>query len=480
MSGPRLWQVHGDGVHIPPTEVVAPDERLGWPQTVGLGVQHVFAMFGATFLVPVLIGFPPNTTLFFSGLGTMIFLLVTIGRGQRLGLPSYLGSSFAFISPVIIAKQNGGIPSALAGIFAAGAMLLIIGVLVNKWGTRFIEWLMPPIVTGTIVALIGLNLAGSAFNNIAIQPWTGFISLLVVVAVTVAFRGFFGRLSILIGVIAGYLFAMTQGGYLWHATATGPAIKGQISFDAVKNAAWLGLPKFTGPHFSMRPIYLVLPVVLVLIAENTGHIKAIASMTGKNLDRSLGRGYMADGAATMLSGLGGGSGTTTYAENIGVMAASKVYSTAAYWVAGAVAVAFGCIPKLGALINTIPVGVLGGIGTVLYGMIAVLGGRIWVENRVNFNNPVNLLPAAIGLIAGAGNYTISADKGNFVLNGIAVGSFAAIIIYQLMNFLSKRGVFRDGGPSLLAPVISSDSEAGAPTPRLQHPEESSAPPLAKR
>jgi uracil-xanthine permease len=461
----RLWTVHGDGKHIPPTEVVAPDERLAWPQTIGLGIQHVFAMFGATFLVPVLIGFPPNTTLFFSGIGTMLFLLITIGRGQRLGLPSYLGSSFAFISPVIIAKQHGGIPSALAGIFAAGAILVVVGFLVNKWGTRFIEWLMPPVVTGTIVALIGLNLAGSAFNNINLQPWTGVISLVVVVAVTVAFRGFFGRLSILIGVVAGYLFACTQGNFHW-TDLGGFKHVGQVNFDAVRHAAWVGLPHFTGPHFSMRPIYLVLPVVLVLIAENTGHIKAVASMTGRNLDKSLGRGYMADGAATMLAGLGGGSGTTTYAENIGVMAASKVYSTAAYWVAGAVAVAFGCIPKLGALINTIPVGVLGGVGTVLYGMIAVLGGRIWVENRVNFTNPVNLLPAAIGLVAGSGNYTISADHGNFVLNGIAVGSFAAIIVYQLMNFLSKRGVFRDGAPAIFAPVIMVPGENSVlPTPR---------------
>jgi uracil-xanthine permease len=462
---PRLWQIHGDGKHIPPTEVVAPDERLAWPQTIGLGVQHVFAMFGATFLVPVLIGFPPNTTLFFSGIGTMIFLLVTIGRGQRLGLPSYLGSSFAFISPVIIAKQHGGIPSALAGIFAAGVMLLIIGVLVNKWGTRFIEWLMPPVVTGTIVALIGLNLAGSAFTNIDKQPWTGFITLVMVVAVTVAFRGFFGRLSILLGVIVGYLFAATQ--------------HGQISFNSVRHAAWFGLPKFTGPHFSARPIYLVLPVVLVLIAENTGHIKAVATMTGKNLDKSLGRGYMADGLATMLAGLGGGSGTTTYAENIGVMAASKVYSTAAYWVAGTVAVAFGCIPKLGALIATIPVGVLGGVGTILYGMIAVLGGRIWVENRVNFNNPVNLLPAAIGLIAGAGNYTFSADKGNFVLNGIAVGSFAAIIVYQLMNVVSKHGVFHDGAPSVFANVVSAPPERSLPAPRLTKESDTRTPVGAK-
>ncbi len=448
----HLWQVHGDGKHIPPTEVVAPDERLAWPQTIGLGVQHVFAMFGATFLVPVLIGFPPNTTIFFSGIGTMIFLLVTIGRGQRLGLPSYLGSSFAFISPVLVAKQIGGIPSALAGIVAAGAMLLIIGILVNKWGTRFIEWLMPPAVTGTIVALIGLNLAGSAFTNIDKQPWTGVVTLLVIIGVTVAFRGFLGRLSILLGVFVGYMVGWSQG---------------QISFTAVKSAAWLGLPTFTAPHFSARPIYLVLPVVLVLIAENTGHIKAVATMTGKNLDRSLGRGFMADGIATMFAGFGGGSGTTTYAENIGVMAASKVYSTAAYWVAGAVAVAFGCIPKLGALIATMPVGVLGGAGTILYGMIAVLGGRIWVENRVNFTNPVNLFPAAIGVIAGAGDYTFSADHGNFVLNGIAVGSFAAIIIYQLMNWVSKYGVFHDGRPPLYAGTVSVAPIEAVPVPRVQ-------------
>lgn len=308
MSSLGLWTVHGDGKHIPPTEVVAPDERLAWPQTIGLGFQHVLAMFGATFIVPVLIGFPPNTTIFFSGIGTLIFLLVTIGRGQRLGLPSYLGSSFAFISPVLVAEQHGGIPSALAGILVAGAVFFVIGVIVNKWGSAFIEWLMPPVVTGAVVALIGLNLASSAFTNFNKQPWTGFATLCGVILVTVVFRGFIGRLSILVGVAFGYLIGWAQG---------------QISFTAVKSAAWIGLPHFTGPHFSMRPIFLIVPVVIVLIAENTGHIKAVATMTGRNLDRSLGRGYMADGLATMIAGLGGGSGTTTYAENIGVMAADR-------------------------------------------------------------------------------------------------------------------------------------------------------------
>ncbi|MGC9963523.1 MAG: solute carrier family 23 protein [Acidimicrobiales bacterium] len=447
MSAHKLWTVHGDGKHIPPTEVVSPDERLAWPQTVGLGFQHVLAMFGATFIVPVLIGFPPNTTIFFSGIGTIIFLVVTIGRGQRLGLPSYLGSSFAFISPVLLAEKNGGIPSALAGILVAGAVFFLVGLLVNKWGTRFIEWMMPPVVTGAVVALIGLNLASSAVTNFEKQGWTAFATLCGVVLVTVLFRGFIGRLSILVGVIFGYLIAMTQH---------------QISFATVKSAGWVGLPHFTGPHFSMRPIFLIVPVVIVLIAENTGHIKAVATMTGRNLDRSLGRGYMADGLATMLAGIGGGSGTTTYAENIGVMAASKVYSTAAYYVAGIVAICFGCIPKFGALISTLPVGVLGGAGIILYGLIAVLGGRIWVENRVNFNNPVNLIPCAIGLVVGAGNYTLVFDHGNVAFNGIAMGAFGVIIIYQVMKALAKRGVFHDGQPALYATTVMPAADQPGP------------------
>ncbi len=440
MSSLGLWTVHGDGKHIPPTEVVAPDERLAWPQTVGLGFQHVLAMFGATFIVPVLIGFPPNTTIFFSGCGTLIFLLITIGRGQRLGLPSYLGSSFAFISPVIVAEgglKNPNIPLALGGIFVAGAVFFVIGVIVNQWGSAFIEWLMPPVVTGAVVSLIGLNLASSAFTNFKAQPWTGFATLCGVVLVTVIFRGFIGRLSILVGVAFGYLIGWGQG---------------QISFTKVGKAAWVGLPHFTGPHFAMRPIFLIVPVVIVLIAENTGHIKAVATMTGRNLDRSLGRGYMGDGLATMLAGLGGGSGTTTYAENIGVMAATKVYSTSAYYVAAIVAIAFGCVPKFGALISTLPAGVLGGAGTILYGLIAVLGGRIWVENRVNFNNPVNLIPCAIGLIAGAGNYTLIFDHGNVQFNGIAMGCFGTIIAFQLMRWLSRYGVFHSGQPSAFATI----------------------------
>ncbi|MGZ4199646.1 MAG: uracil-xanthine permease family protein, partial [Thermoleophilia bacterium] len=289
MANIALWKVHGDGHHVGPQDVVSPDERLAWPLTIGIGMQHVVAMFGATFLVPVLTGFPPTATIFFSGVGTLIFIAMTIGRGQRLGLPSYTGSSFAFISPVIAAKAHGGVPAALCGILAAGAVLFAIGALVNRFGSEWIIFLMPPAVTGAVVALIGLNLAPVAWASYKQQPWTATITLTAIILATVLLRGFFGRISILIGVIVGYLVAFPQ-----HQL-------NDLSTN-LKEAAWFGTPDFQTPTFSWAAIALIVPVVVVLIAENTGHIKAVASMTGRDLDRSLGRGYMGDGAATMLAG----------------------------------------------------------------------------------------------------------------------------------------------------------------------------------
>lgn len=447
-----LWTLHGDGRHVAPTAVVAPEERLAWPQTIGFGLQHVLAMFGATFLVPVLTGFPPTTTIFFSGVGTLGFILITRGRGQRMGLPSYLGSSFAFISPVLIAKAGGGIPAALGGIFVCGAIFFLVGVFVNQFGHRAIDWLMPPVVTGAVVALIGLNLAPTAAGEFTAQAWTAFGTLAAILLFTVLLRGFLGRISILLGIVFGYLIAIPQG---------------QVKFDAIKAADWVGFPTFNTPTFSFKAVLVIAPVVLVLIAENTGHIKAVATMTGRNLDKSLGRGYMADGVATMLAGLGGGSGTTTYAENIGVMAATKVYSTAAYVVAGLFAICLGFIPKFGALIFGLPLGVLGGATTVLYGLIAVLGGRIWVENRVDFKNPINLMPAAVALIIGAANYTWSFTAGDnaFAFNGIAMGSFGVIFAYQLMKYLSRFGLFRDGQPEPEPVTPASGPLGGTPAPR---------------
>ena len=424
------WSVHGDGRAIRPGDVVHPDERLSWPRTVGVGVQHVVAMFGATFTVPLITGFPPATTLFFSGLGTLLFLVITRNR-----LPSYLGSSFAFIAPVLAAKAGGDIGPALGGILVAGAALALVGVVVQLAGARWIDALMPPVVTGAIVALIGLNLApvawdGGGNGGVKAQPLIAVVTLVAILLATVIFRGFLARLSILLGVVVGWVLA---------------AVLGQLDPKAVtglKEAAWVGLPDFHAPSFSLRAVVLVIPVILVLIAENAGHVKAVAAMTGRNLDKEMGRAFLGDGIATMLAGSGGGSGTTTYAENIGVMAATRVYSTAAYWVAGVAAVLLGLSPKFGALILTVPAGVLGGATTALYGLIAILGARIWIENRVDFHDPVNLMTAAVAVIIGAANYTLTA--GDLSFSGIALGTAAALVIYHGMRLIARlRGTTPD-------------------------------------
>ncbi|GII21154.1 uracil-xanthine permease family protein [Planosporangium mesophilum] len=444
------WRLHGDGRHIRPGEVVAPDERLSWPRTIGIGAQHVLAMFGATFLVPLLTGFPPATTLFFSGIGTILFLLIT-----RNKLPSYLGSSFAFIAPVVAATTAHGKATALGGIVVTGLLFAVVGLIVHKAGTGWIEWLMPPVVTGAIVALIGLNLAPVAKSNFVKQPVTALVTLVVILLVTVVFSGLLGRLSILVGVIAGYLAA---------------AIQGQLDFTAVRKAAWVGLPDFTAPSFDLGVIVLFVPVVLVLIAENVGHVKAVASMTGRPLDHLIGRAFVGDGLATALAGAGGGSGTTTYAENIGVMAATRVYSTAAYWVAGMVALLLGLSPKFGALINTIPPGVLGGATVVLYGLIGVLGARIWVQARVDFTNPANLMTAAVALIIGIADFAWKI--GNLMFNGIALGSVAAVVVYHVMRQIGiRRGTVSPVGslPEATQPAPAATTGKRGPSRRRRRP-----------
>jgi NCS2 family nucleobase:cation symporter-2 len=286
------WKLHGDGKTIASGEVVSIDERLTWPRTIGMGMQHIVAMFGATFLVPIITGFPPTTTLFFSGIGTLLFILLTQNK-----LPSYLGSSFAFLAPVAAAKTEGGIAAALGGIVVTGVLLALVGFAAKAAGTGWIETFMPPVVTGTIVMVIGLNLAGAAKNDFMQGQRLGLITLLSIGLIGAFFRGFLGRISIFAGLVIGYAYA---------------ALMGDVNFDGVKNADWVGLPTFTSPSFSTSAVILFLPVVLVLIAENVGHVKAVAAMTGKNLDDQIGNALIADGAATTLAGLGGGSGTTTY------------------------------------------------------------------------------------------------------------------------------------------------------------------------
>lgn len=424
------WRVHGDGKRVAPGDVVDPGERLSWPRTIGIGMQHVVAMFGATFLVPLLTGFSPATTLFFSAVGTVAFLLITRNR-----LPSYLGSSFAFIAPIGAATASQGQSVAVGGILVTGLVLAAVGLVVHLAGARWIDVAMPPIVTGTIVALIGLNLAPAAWGNFQQAPVTAVVTLAAILVVSVLFRGILGRLSILVGVVVGYVVAVVQG---------------EVDFTAVRDADLFGLPQFVTPTFDVAVLGLFVPVVLVLVAENVGHVKSVAAMTGQNLDDLTGRALLADGVATTLAGVGGGSGTTTYAENIGVMAATRVYSTAAYWVAAATALVLSLSPKFGALIATIPAGVLGGAATMLYGMIGILGARIWVQNKVDFSDPVNLTTAAVPLVVGIANFTWV--LGDLAFEGIALGTAAALVIYHLMRAIARwRGTTQEPASPASAP-----------------------------
>src|SRR5256886_1244772 len=333
--------------------IIAPDERLPWGQSIFVGLQHVLAMFGATVLAPIIMGFNPNTAIFFSGIGTLIFFLIVGGR-----VPSYLGSSFSFIAVVIAASGFSGkglnphIDVALGGIIAAGVVYAIIGLIVIFTGYKWIEYLMPPAVTGAVVAAIGLNLAPVAIADVSgsqFDTWMGLIKLLSVVLIAAYAPGPLRRLPILIGGIIGYLI------YLLFANGLG--FGKPINFTTLGQAAWIGLPNFTAPSFHPGAMVLIAPVAIILIAENLGHVKAVGAMTGRNLDKYLGRAFLGDGISTIVSASGGGTGLTTYAENIGTMAVTRIYSTLIFIVAAVGAILLGFSPKFGALIATIPVGV---------------------------------------------------------------------------------------------------------------------------
>jgi NCS2 family nucleobase:cation symporter-2 len=425
---PLTWTTHGDGKTIAPDAIVGPGERVSWPRTIGIGAQHVVAMFGATFLVPLITNFPPATTLLFSGIGTLLFLLITKNR-----LPSYLGSSFAFLAPIAAAMgakydKADHLPAALFGIVAVGVLLALVGLLVIVTGTAWIDALMPPVVAGAIVALIGFNLAPTAGSNFSQAPLTAGITLAAIVLIAVIFRGLLGRLSIFLGVIVGWVAA---------------ALQGQVDFSAVDSAAWFGLPRFqlpANPFSDALPTWALLPaflpIVLALIAENVGHIRGVAAMSGHpELNKLTGRALFADGLATVVAGMFGGSGTTTYGENIGTMAATRVYSTAAYWVAGVIAVLLGLCPKVGAVIYSIPAGVLGGATVALYGLIGVIGIKIWIDNKVDFSRPRNQFTAAVALVIGIANITLT--FGQVQIAGIALGAIAAIVIYHVMTAIGR-------------------------------------------
>ena len=415
-----LWTLHGDGKTVAPGAIVAPEERLSWPRTIGFGLQHVVAMFGATFLVPILTGFPPSTTLLFSGIGTILFLLITQNR-----LPSYLGSSFAFIAPLQAASASEGREVALGGVLVVGLSLALVGILVHVIGTGWIHRVLPPVVAGTIVALIGFNLAPAAKSGFQASPLTALVTLVAVILVAVLFRGIIGRLSIIIGVVVGYLFALARG---------------EVDFSGLEGAAAVGLPEFTLPALGVEylGIYLAfLPVVLALVAENVGHVKGVGFLAKRDLDPLTGRALFADGLATTIAAIGGGSATTTYGENIGVMSSTRVFSTAAYWVAAITAIVLSLSPWFGQFLFTVPAGVIGGVTTALYGLIGIIGVRMWVDAKVDFSKPKNQFTAAIALIIAIADFTVFDAAGGVLFSGIVLGTIAALVVYHSMDLLGR-------------------------------------------
>ena len=424
MFGFPHWQLKSTSTDA---GVVAPDERLPLGQTMVMGVQHAVAMFGATVLMPMLMGLDPNLSILMSGIGTLLFFFVTGGR-----VPSYLGSSAAFVGVVIATTGfngqgiNPNLSVALGGIIACGLVYTLIGLVVMKIGTRWIERMMPPVVTGAVVMAIGLNLAPIAVKSVSGSPfesWMAVITVLCIGLVAVFTRGMIQRLLILVGLILACLV------YALLANVFG--LGKPVDFTLLQQAAWFGLPQVTSPTFNAQAMMLIAPVAVILVAENLGHLKAVAGMTGRNMDPYMGRAFVGDGLATMLSGSVGGSGVTTYAENIGVMAVTKVYSTLVFVAAAVMAILLGFSPKFGALIHTIPSPVIGGASIVVFGLIAVAGARIWVQHRVDLSQNGNLIMVAVTLVLGAGDFALT--LGGFTIGGIGTATFGAILLNALLS-----------------------------------------------
>ncbi len=402
-----------------------PEDRIPYARLIPMGMQHVVAMFGATVLAPILMGFNPQVALFFSGIGTLLFIITTGAK-----VPSYLGSSFAFIGPVL--AVTGGdttkIPFALSGIAGAAVLYAVAALITIRWGSNWIDWLMPPVVTGSVVAIIGLNLASSAVTNAINADLTvnssadltrltiATATFLTAAVVAIYLKGFLRLLPILIGVIVGYtLFALV-------------GMLDSQSVAHIRSAVWFGLPPFQRPAFSLNALLVIAPIFVVLVAENKGHIAAISGYMGRDLNPHLGRAYLGDALATFLSSLGGGTPQTTYAENMGVMAITRVYSIGNFIVAACIAILLGLCPKFGALIQSIPNPVLGGITIILYGLITLMGIRIWIDAKVDFSDHKNLVVAGASLVAATGLGIKGLTVAGMNIAGIAFGTLLALVL----------------------------------------------------
>lgn len=423
--------------------IVGIHDKLPILETIPLSLQHLTAMFGATILVPLLLGVNPAICLLMNGIGTIIYSFITKG-----GIPAYLGSSFAFIAPtLLIISSRGSFAHAQAGFIVFGLFFVIMSFIIKFVGIKWIDVVMPPAVMGSVVAVIGLELAptaaqqaGLAASSTAVgqvvKPFihdpnvifVALFTLLIAILGSILFRGFLQVIPILIAVVAGYIVALA---------------KGMVNFQPVHNAAWFAIPKFTAPVFDMTAIAIILPACLVVFAEHIGHLIVTSNITGTDLlaDPGLHKSLLGDGLSNIISGFTGSTPNTTYGENIGVMAITRVYSVWVIRGAAIIAIIFSCIGKLAAVIQTIPTPVMGGITLYLYGVIGISGIRMLVEQKVDFSRNYNLVLGAITFSVGVSGASIT--MGTIELKGMALAAVVGVILSLLMFLLDKLGIMNE-------------------------------------
>ncbi|MFE4811006.1 solute carrier family 23 protein [Peribacillus simplex] len=397
-------------------------------QWITLSIQHLFAMFGATVLVPFLVGLSPAVALVSSGLGTLSYLLITKGK-----IPAYLGSSFAFISPIIAAKALGGPEAAMIGCFAAGFIYGIVALIIHKVGLRWLMNILPPVVVGPVIIVIGLSLAGTAVDMAMYDPQDKYsvtyivialITLSVTIICNVFFKGFINLIPILMGIIVGYGCS---------------AVAGIIDYEPIKSAQWWEMPEFMFPYvtytpsFSWEVIAIMVPVAIVTLSEHIGHQMVLSKVVGRNFleNPGLHRSILGDGAGIMIGSLIGGPPLTSYGENIGVLTMTKAYSVYIIGGAALTAIIFGFNGKISAVISSIPTAVMGGISILLFGIIASSGLRMLIDNKVDFDKKRNLMIASVILVLGIGGAFVQLSE-TVSLSGMALSAIVGILLNLIL------------------------------------------------
>ncbi|MBN2259782.1 MAG: uracil permease [Clostridiales bacterium] len=384
-------------------------------KTVILGIQHTFTMFGATVLVPIITGLDISVALFMAGLGTLIFHLITKGK-----VPAFLGSSFAYIAPILIVSVSSGMAYAQGGIVIAGFVYLLLSILIAIYGSDKIVRFFPPVVTGPIIMVIGLKLAPVAIEMASSNWLLAFVSFTIVTAVSVYGRGFMKIIPIIIGLSGGYLIAV---------------LTGNVDFTAIKEASVLGIPNFTIAKFNLESVLIVAPVAIATMVEHIGDVIAIGATVEKDFlkDPGLSKTLLGDGIATAVSAMFGGPANTTYSENTGVLALTRAWDPRIMQLAAVFAMMLGFSPKLGAVINSIPTAIIGGISIILFGMIGSIGAKSLIENHVDFNQSRNLIIAAVILVIGLGGAVMPISVGTVDLE--IAGMALAAIVGIILNFV---------------------------------------------